>query len=270
MRNWLWLCPSVMVGFAAAVLMVWGLSVWTSIIIALLLVCPVIILWGLIKTIRYPSNLPLEPFPKTRGMTLNWLAPFYDRWCPGIGLGLPFRLETLRHAALRSGDRVLDVGCGTGVLTRLAAETVGMTGEVIGVDPAPKMIAVARANATRAGSRAQFRPAVIEGLPFEDGRFDVVLSSLMLHHLPPDVKQAGVEEVYRVLKPGGRFVVVDFDCSQANPFYRFLGWPLRLIPMLRDHAAGRLEPYFRRAGFQPVKAAGPWGGFVGFYLASNP
>lgn len=65
MRNWLWLCPSVMVGLAAVILMVWGVSVWTSIIITLLLVCPVIILWGWIKAIRHPSNLPLER-PKRR------------------------------------------------------------------------------------------------------------------------------------------------------------------------------------------------------------
>ena len=142
---------------------------------------------------------------------MRWQAPFYDAGCALIGLGRRFRQETLRHAALKPGEWVLDVGCGTGVLTRLAAEAVRPNGEVIGIDPAPRMIAVARRNAARAGDRAEFRLGVIERLPFDDGCFDMAFSSLMLHHLPPELKREGLREVYRVLRPGGRLVVVDLD-----------------------------------------------------------
>src|SRR3990167_341867 len=157
MRRWGWMCPFVMLGAAAGILMLWGFSVWTALLVAVLLVCPAIMVWGVIRTIRRPAALPLEPAPETRGMSLNWAAPFYDRWCARFWLGEPFRVETLRHAALRPGERVLDVGCGTGVLTRLTAEVVGEKGHVIGIDPATKMISIAKENATREKSRAGFR-----------------------------------------------------------------------------------------------------------------
>jgi ubiquinone/menaquinone biosynthesis C-methylase UbiE len=270
MGRWVWLCPFGMLGLAVGILMLFGLSVWTSVVVAILLVCPVIMMWGVLKVMSRPKEFPLEPVPETRGMTLNWAAPFYDRWCPMIGLGRSFRVETLRHAALQSGERVLEVGCGTGVLTRLAAEAVGPTGRAIGIDPAFRMIALARENAARMGSQADFRLAAIENLPFNNESFDGVLASLMIHHLPPDVKRAGLREVYRVLRPGGRLVVADFDCSHAHLFWKLLSWPLRMMPMLRDHAAGRLDAYFVEAGFYPVPAVGSWGGMLSFWMAQKP
>src|SRR3990170_7051836 len=89
-----------------------------------------------------------EASVQTRGMPLNWLAPVYDRICSTFGLGLAFRETTLRHAALKPGERVLDVGCGTGVLTCFAAKFVGEKGQAVGIDPATKMISIAKENAT--------------------------------------------------------------------------------------------------------------------------
>lgn len=213
-----------------------------------------------------PVELPLEPAPETRGMSLNWMAPFYDWLCLRFGLGVPFRKETLRYAALQPGEKVLDVGCGTGVLTRMAAEAVGPTGKAIGIDPAPKMIGLARKNATFFSNSAEFRLAAIEHLPFDDETFDAVLSSAMIHHLPPDLKHAGLLEVKRVLKPGGRLVVVDLD-RPANLLWWFLVWPLLIMPSTRDHLAGRLAPYFTQAGFDPVTRVGRWRGLLSFWLA---
>ena len=102
-----------------------------------------------------------------------------------FGLGLAFRETTLR-IALKPGERVLDVGCGTGVLTRLAAKVVGEKGQAVGIDPATKMISIAKENAAREKNRAGFRIATIENLPFEDNSFDCVFSSLLIHPLPPD------------------------------------------------------------------------------------
>ena len=202
-------------------------------------------------------------------MSLNWLAPFYDQLCSRFGLGIPFRKETLRYARLEPGENVLDVGCGTGVLTHMAAETVGPTGKVIGIDPAPKMISLARKNASVTGNSAEFRLAVIEHLPFENETFDLVLSSAMIHHLPSDLKRAGLLEVNRVLKPGGRLLVVDLD-RPANPLWWFLVWPLRIMPTTREHLEGRLLPYFRQAGFDPVNRVGRWFGLLSFWLAYKP
>ena len=206
---------------------------------------------------------------QTRGMPLNRLAPVYDKLCATFGLGRGFRDATLRYAALNPGERVLDVGCGTGVLTRLAAEAVGQEGRVVGIDAAPMMIDVARKNAALKKSRAEFRVATIENLPFEDSSFDCVLSSLMIHHLPPDLKLTGLTEIYRVLRPGGRLVAVDIY-RPTNPLWWIVVWLLYLTKFTRDHIAGRLPSYFKKAGFHQVETVGHWKGILTFWLAYKP
>lgn len=123
------------------------------------------------------------------------------------------RLEgrTLELAALERGEHVLDVGCGTGELALRASRLVGEEGEVVAIDPGPRQIARARAKAAARGVAVDFGTGVIERLDFPPARFDVVLSTLMMHHLPDDVKRHGIAEVGRVLRPGGRVVIADFN-----------------------------------------------------------
>src|SRR4030067_786271 len=178
---------------------------------------------GLNSSKRKKQEVIPEASVQTRGMPLNWLAPVYDRICSTFGLGLAFRETTLRYAVLKPGERVLDVGCGTGVLTRLAAGVVGEKGHVIGIDPATKMISIAKENAAIEKSRAGFRLSTIENLPFEDNSFDCVLSSFMIHHLPPYLNLAGLTEVYRVLRPGGCLLVVDIY-RPVNLLWSIIAW----------------------------------------------
>ena len=105
---------------------------------------------------------------------------------------------------------VLEVGCGTGEVAQRAQVRVGPAGRVSGIDPSAQMIDVASKKAARAGLDIDYRVAAIEALPYPDSSFDVVLSSLMMHHLPDELKSAGLAEVRRVLKPGGRLLIVDF------------------------------------------------------------
>jgi len=207
---------------------------------------------------------PLE----TRGAVMNFQAPVYDFGCSLVGLGRRFRQKTLCLAALKPGEKVLDVGCGTGVLTRLVAEAVGPEGSVIGIDPAPRMIHVARKHAAREGSRAVFEPGVIERLPFEDEFFDAVLSSLMLHHLPPDLKRDGLREVYRVLKPGGRFVVVDLNRPSFSLWW-VVFWPGLLSSLIADNLRGKITDYLRGAGFEAVERCDGWAGILSFWRAAK-
>ena len=80
-RQWAWLCPFVMLGAAAGILLLLGLSVWTALLVAGLLVCPAMLVWGAIQLKLRQWPLLLEPIPETQGVTLNWMASFYDRLC---------------------------------------------------------------------------------------------------------------------------------------------------------------------------------------------
>jgi len=86
----------------------------------------------------------------------------------------------------------------------------GPAGETCGIDPAPEMVELARRKAAQAGVTVRFEVGVIEALPYPPDHFDVVLSSLMLHHLPDELKRRGLAEIHRVLKPAGRLLAVDF------------------------------------------------------------
>lgn len=126
----------------------------------------------------------------------------YERYfVPAIGE--PVSRKLLRAAALRPGERVLDVGCGTGIVARLAAEAVGPAGSVVGLDVEPGMLAVARSAAGEAA--IEWIEANAESIPLADENLDVVLCQMSLQFVPD--RPRAVEEMRRVLVPGGRLVL---------------------------------------------------------------
>lgn len=116
-------------------------------------------------------------------------------------------------SAAHRGERVLDVGCGGGYLSRLLAAAVGDEGKVTGVDPSVPAIEYAR---RKAPANCEFTVGVAQHLEQPDESFDLVTSALAMHHIPAEVRQAAVEEMYRVLRPGGRVLVADFRSSGGH------------------------------------------------------
>ncbi len=182
--------------------------------------------------------------PHTEGRTIRW-AGRYDLLVFLFTLGQAGRLRsrTADLAQLTPGEAVLDVGCGTGDLTQQVYRRVGSTGLVAGIDAASEMVARARHKAERRHMAIDFRVEPVEQLTFADQTFDAVVSSLVFHHLPDGLKRQGLAEIYRVLKPGGRLLLVDL----LGPTHRFL---------LHSHLQTTLPdllPLLNEAGFLQVE-----------------
>lgn len=195
-----------------------------------------------------PTTMTIhETVPATKGLVLHRAAS-YDIlvWLLTHGRTRAFRTRMVALARVETGETVLDVGCGTGSLAIAAKNQVGDDGQVSGIDASPEMIARATSKAAKAGVDVSFRTAVAEALPFADATFDVVLSTLMLHHLPRKVREQCLKEIRRVLKPEGRVLVVDFGTPQdKSRFFAHL------------HRHGHVDPIqiaslLNEAGFQPI------------------
>ena len=188
--------------------------------------------------------------PNTAGHVLHG-ARWYDLFGKIIlfGRDKAIREKLIKLAAPADGEKVLDVGCGTGTLAIAIRPQVG-AGEVHGIDASPEMVQVAKGKSARGGSDIDFRVALIEAIPFQDASFDLVTSSLMLHHLPDDLKAKGLLEIRRVLKPGGRFMAVDFAAHSHSP----LGHLLSIFGHSRGESmVDKLTPMLKDAGFSDVE-----------------
>jgi ubiquinone/menaquinone biosynthesis C-methylase UbiE len=148
-----------------------------------------------------------------RSLVIHSAARHYDllAWLLTLGRERQLRERLVDLARLQPGEVVLDVGCGTGSLALAAKRRVGSSGTVRGVEASPEMISQARRKAVRAQLAIDWEIARAEALPCSDASVDVVLSTLMMHHLPRSVRETFATEIRRVLKPGGRVLVIDFE-----------------------------------------------------------
>jgi ubiquinone/menaquinone biosynthesis C-methylase UbiE len=179
-----------------------------------------------------------RPFVPAAGA--DWLLPLYDPFNRLLGAARP-KAALVDAAAIHAGDRVLDLGCGTGDVALLAKQRQPEA-RVVGLDPDARALARARAKAARAGVEIELERGFGDALPFADASFERVVSALMLHHLTPELERATLREVMRVLAPGGTFHVLDFTTPPAGfrqVLARLHGHGRPALPLLeRLRAAG--------------------------------
>jgi len=146
-----------------------------------------------------------------------------------LGRGTRMRRQTLALAELKVGDCVLDVGCGTGSLLCEAAAAVGPAGELHGIDAGEAMLAHAEAKAAARGVALELRQGSAAQLKYADDSFDAVFCTMVLHHLERGAQPAVLKEMRRVVRPGGRIVILELQppldrAGRLRTLFSLVGW----------------------------------------------
>ena len=172
------------------------------------------------------------------------------------------RLAYLDLLGVTAGERVLDVGCGSGVVTREIARRVGPSGRVVGIDASPALLSVARelADGAGLGDRVEFREGSVLALPLPDGAFDAVIAVTVLSHVPGG--EGAIPELARVARRGGRVGVFDLDTDMTTVTHPDRALTRRIVAASSDAAAvdgwlvRRLPLLLTRAGIEDVRVRG--------------
>lgn len=210
----------------------------------------------------------------TRGRTLDHAAFIYDLLEPLLMLGKQAEYDKCIVALLelRPGFRVLDLGCGTGVLTRMIGDELEPEegGVSIGIDAAAKMIRVARKK--RQGSTCRFEVAAAEDIPFEDMYFDAVVSSLFFHHVPLDLKRKSLDEAYRVLKPEGKLIIADMHTPTTvmGSIVSHTSRYFFMQPQIGENIRGVMPLIIAEAGFDTPVEVRSFFGYITVFSSKKP
>ncbi len=199
------------------------------------------------------SNSAAQPHGYVPALRLKALTGLYD---PVVALTTrerTFKRELLRELNPQPGDRILDLGCGTGTLALMIKRSQPQV-EVDGLDADPVMLARAQRKSAEAGLPMSFQTGMAQNLPYEDGAFDAVVSSLFFHHLEREQKIAAFNEIHRVLAPGGLVRIADWG-RPSDPLMALASTSIRVLDGLkptRDNMAGRLPEILTDAGLEKV------------------
>lgn len=184
---------------------------------------------------------------------LDILTPFYDLGCGLIGLGKRFRLKIIGHMNITGTERALDVGCGTGALLIVLK---GLYPDVIseGLDPDEQALRIARRKSVNEGLEITWRTGRMQNMPFDENSFDIVISTLAFHHVGKLEKIEAMKECLRILRPGGRFLLLDIAPDELALSGRTLFKILRIFePICSDQ---QLLAFMKEAGFSGTRELG--------------
>jgi ubiquinone/menaquinone biosynthesis C-methylase UbiE len=178
----------------------------------------------------------------------------YDSYMRKMTLGRERALRemTVNLAQVKPGDNVLEVGCGTGTLTLAAKRQAGPTGKVFGIDLIPGMIELSQRKAAQAGVAITFQLGSMEDIPFSANQFDAVMCSFMIFHMSETVRRKGIAEIYRVLKPQGRLLVLDLALP-VQPLSRAIA--KTLFGSMLQHDLRELIPLMEASSFADIEVA---------------
>jgi len=157
--------------------------------------------------------------PQTKGQVIHTPRLYeFIVWVITRGKEQAFRKFIAELAGLKESESVLDIGCGTGTMAALAKQYVGEAGKSCGIEPSLEMVSFARKKAKRKKAFVDINPGVIEQIDYPSQSFDVILCVIVMHHMPDETKIQGIKEMARVLKSGGRLVVVDSNLQLLPSF----------------------------------------------------
>ena len=185
---------------------------------------------------------------------MEQMVDSYDSYMSKVTLGRERALRemTVSLAQVKPGDCVLEVGCGTGTLTLEAKRQAGPSGKVFGMDIIPGMIERSKRKAAQANMDVTFQLGGIDDIPFPDNQFDVVMCSFMIFHMSEMVRRKGIAEIYRVLKPHGRLLVLDLALP-TSPLPRAIA--KALFGGMMQHELQELLPLMESTGFSNIEIA---------------
>ena len=204
-------------------------------------------------------------------LSFRWLTPLYD---PLIKWGMreeSFKQRLIERAHVLPGQKVLDLGFGTGTLTLMLKKSAPLA-DITGLDGDPGVLSIAQSKAARENLNIKWDQGMAFKLPYPDNSFDVAVSSLVIHHLTGPDKVRAFREVRRILRPSGWFHIVDF----GKPFSLFTQIQARVMFRLEeaaDNFTGQIQPMLKEAGFSSAREAEKINTIFGplwFYEAYNP
>ena len=182
-------------------------------------------------------------------LSFKWLTPLYDPLFKWVFSEETFKGELIQQANIHTGMRILDMGCGTGTLTLMLKRAHPDT-YIIGLDGDEQILDIARKKSEN--DAIQWEQGLATSLPYPDSTFDRVVTSLVIHHLTTNEKRAAFHEMYKVLKPKGELIALDFGTPHSLPASLVAAY-LRHLEEAADNFDGLIPRFMLEAGFNPVR-----------------